>query len=162
MCNAILSPAKLIRGVKRMANFNSRKSFKSPAPKLSKTILPQENFIPPHQVLSSVHQTSINIPPKTKTLSIEKLQLISIQPVDHPSKRKPSNVKICSIDIPPDPLPCFYCNLVCPRPNLPPTPTRPIQRCSVCWKPIREDVEPMYCCNAVMHNLCWGDHQCQN
>ena len=142
------SPAKLLRSVRRIAKFNDitkRKSIEKKFEPLCVTKLPSINIMPNVKVLTFAKPIATNILPKT-TLSLEKL----------------SKITICSTDFPPDPLPCFYCNLVCPTPNLPPTPTRPIQKCSVCWKPIREDVEPIYCCDSVMHNLCWGDHDCQN
>ena len=142
-----LSPAKCLRSVKRIAKFNEkteRKSIEKKFEPLSVTILP-----------------SINIMPKVKLLTVSKPIATNIL-ANFPSQIKLSKITICSTDFPPDPLPCFYCNLICPKPNLPPTPTRPIQMCPVCWKPIREDVEPMFCCDLVMHNLCWGDHECQN
>ena len=142
------SPAKLLRNVKRMAFFNEKtkeKSIQKKLEPLTVTIFPAVNIMPRVNPLTFSKSITTNILPK-KTLP--QLHL--------------TNVNICSTDIPPDPLPCFYCNLVCPKPNLPPTPTRPIQLFSVCCKPIREDVEPVFCCNLVMHNLCWGDHECYN
>ena len=158
------SPAKLLRNVKRMAYFNEKAKENSIQKKfysLCITILPPVNIVPVPcvKLLTFSKPINTNILPK-KTFSLDKMPSISISPVYLAPKL--SNINIYSTIIPPDPLPCFYCNLICQRPNLPPTPTRPIQMCYVCWKPIREDVEPTYCCNFVMHNLCWGDHECQN
>ena len=150
MCKANISPAKLVRSVRRMANLNESKSFK--------TILSKENIQPLRKILSFANQDSIDIPPKQKILALSKMPSFSIPPERLPPQL--SYVNVCCTDLPPDPLPCFYCNLICPKPNLPPTPTRPIEMCSVCWKPLREDVEHMYCCESAMHNLCWGDHDC--
>ena len=52
-----------------------------------------------------------------KPLRAQKFYLFSfLQNIFHLSYI--SFVNVCRTDFPPDPLPCFYCNLICPSPGL--------------------------------------------
>ena len=128
MCHT-KSPAKLLRDVKRMARFNENQKT------TSNQIL---------RKLSIITTSSIDIPPSKNHLEIVKLESISISPV------KPRSLTFTTpilTDLPPDPLPCFYCDLVCPKPNLPDTPTSPYEVCYICQKPLSFFAREL--CNAV-------------
>ena len=70
-----------------------------------------------------------------------------------------SVMSVCSTDIPPDPYPCRFCLLVSELPNYPtPKPTDPV--CTVCKIPMDDRYNPHSCCGVLMHENCWGRHNC--
>ena len=148
MCQ--LSPAKLLRSVRRMTKFIENKPimYSLPLVKLRPSVL---EFSTP---------ITTEIPPKRINLSTTKTVYISILPAntDQPNPLSVSNP--CSIDIPLDPLPCLYCMLVSPKPNLPRTPTSPVPLCCICLKPVDDRLEPMECCGLLLHQHCCGGHLC--
>ena len=98
-----------------------------------------------------------------------KLSIISTSSIDIPpsevipeSKRKLTLSRCSQIDLAPDPLPCIYCKLVSPFPNLPRTPTGSELMCCVCTKPVDDRFDPHFCCDKVMHQLCLGAHLCDD
>ena len=140
------SPSKILRNAIRMAKFNESKKMPNPTTtnvlKLSTFKLPQVGIPPIKYLLNIVKTTSMSISPSTRnTLSC---------------------VQTSSTDLPPDPFSCFYCDLVCPKPNLPLTPTSPYQVCSICSKPLSYfSRDPMECCGSGFHENCWGEHDCK-
>ena len=145
MCHT-KSPAKILRDVKKMARFNDKQKAKS------KEILTK---------MSITTNSSIDIPPRENHLSTVRSVAISISP-EKPATRSLSFTKPIMTDLPPDPLPCFYCDLVCPKPNLPDTPTSPYEVCYICLKPLCFFArDPMECCGSIFHENCWGEHQCK-
>ena len=150
MCNR--SPAKVLRSIKRIAKFIEKKHEL-----LTVHILPQVNIYPILKPLEVSLPTHTSIPPKKKTLTKSTTVHVSVPP---PEKLL-SVAKVCFTDIHPDPLPCYYCMLVCERPNLPgiPNPLDPL--CAVCQKPVDERFEPLECCNLTMHQHCCGGHRCE-
>ena len=144
MCNRN-SPAKTLRNVKRMARFNDKQRTKATGKQLSISVL-----------------SPIDIPPREKYLDIVRCASISISKPD-PITSQLSFSKTSSTDLPPDPLPCFYCDLICPKPNLPETPTSPYEVCYICQKPLSYFArDPMECCGTLFHENCWGEHLCKN
>ena len=136
------SPAKVLRSVRRLTRFMESKqdtfSFQTPTLNIFMLAL-----------------IEINIPPVSKQLSFATLPQVSIPPIT-----KLSN-KLSLADLPPDPLPCLYCKLVSPMPNLPRTPSGPEPLCSICTKPVDDRFDPHTCCGQLMHQHCWGDHLCE-
>ena len=126
------SPAKILRDAKRMAKYNELQKLKS-------------NEI--HTKMSIISTSLIDIPPS---------EVI-------PKKKQTLTLFRCSqTDLAPDPLPCIYCKLVSPFPNLPRTPTGPVPMCCVCTKPVDERFDPHFCCDQVIHPLCLGGHLCDD
>ena len=85
--------------------------------------------------MSIITTSSINIPPRENHLGFVKCVSISISP-EKPATRGLSFTKPIMTDLPPDPLPWFYCDLVCPKPNLPDTPTSRFEVCYIWLKPL--------------------------
>ena len=122
-----------------MAKFNERKMLSSSAEK----------------ALSTVTLPTIDIPPRKKELHISKTTTVLVAPLVLPQNRL-SYTRTSHTDLPPDPLPCFYCDLVCPKPNLPMTPTSPYEVCYICLKPLSNFArDPITCCGSVMHETAW-------
>ena len=144
MSTSSKSPAKTLRDVKRMARFNYMKRSNHDGSQSSITT-----------------QYPVDIPPSPKLLNTVKCVSISLSP-PKPANKCLSITKTSSTDLPPDPLPCFYCDLVCPKPNLPDTPTSPFDVCYICQKPLSFFArDPMECCGSLFHENCWGEHVCK-
>ena len=148
MCQT--SPAKLLRSVRRMTKFVENKSVMNYLP-LLKPRPPLLEFSTP--ITTEIHPKQIN-------LSLTKTLCISILPANSDKPNPLSVYNPCSVDIPPDPLPCLYCMLVAPKTNLPRTPTSPVPLCCICLKPVDDRFEPLECCGLLLHQHCCGGHLC--
>ena len=144
------SSARILRDVRRMTKFLESKNISVKPMKLN----------PPQSRLCVSLEVSVDIPPMKKSLAITpRVANHSINPkegtnVSNKKSRKLSITDVCSTDIPPDPYPCFFCMMVCERPNIPnPKPTDPI--CCVCRRPIDDRFKPHSCCGLLMHQNCW-------
>ena len=150
----------ILRNVKRMTKFIESKPRKLMICKQSSV-----DINPPQSSLCVSLEVSVDIPPMKKSLAITpRVANHSINPkegtnVSNKKSRKLSITDVCSTDIPPDPYPCFFCMMVCERPNIPnPKPTDPI--CCMCRRPIDDRFKPHSCCGLLMHQNCWVEHHC--
>ena len=151
------SPA---RNVKRMTKFIENKP--------QRLTISKQSFIDINPVWNRLcvsKEVSVDIPPRKKSLTITpRVAFYSTNPkegtnISNKKARKLSISDVCSTDIPPDPYPCFFCMMVCERPNIPnPKSTDPI--CCVCRGPIDDRFKPQSCCGLLMHQNCWVEHQC--
>ena len=152
------SPAKVLRSVIRITKFLEKKT--SP---LSVTVQPSLNIFQPRKQLNISLPIQTSFMPQNKTLTMKKNSSISIPPSKVKIKSKLTLARRSQTDIAPDPLPCIYCKLVSPFPNLPRTPTGPVPKCCVCTKPVDERFDPHICtCDQVMHPLCLYGHLCDD
>ena len=152
-------PAKVLRSVVWIT-----KKLETKSSALSVSVQPSLNIVPLGKQLNKSLPILTSFQPQKKILSVMKNFSISIPPseVKPKVKQKLTFVRCSQTDLAPDPLPCIFCKLVSPFPNLPRTPTGPVPICCVCTKPVDDRFDPHFCCDQVMHQLCLGGHLCDD